>query len=70
MNIVLYGQYLDALLTANDYTVLLEFDQGNTTQCKVTDVKVDELFCQPDKQDVLERIEQSDKLQLNATIKV
>ena len=70
LNIVLNGQYLDALLTANDYTVLLEFNQGNTTQCEVTDVKVHELFCQPDKQAVLERIEQSDKVQLNATIKV
>ena len=68
-NLVLDGTDLDSLITAADYKVLLEFDQGNSTDCKVTDVESNKLYCQPDKQQI-QRLAQSSDLELSASIKV
>ena len=68
-NLVLDGTDLDNLITAADYKVLLDFDQGNSTDCKVTDVKSNKLYCQPDKQQI-QRLAQSSDLELSASIKV
>ena len=68
-NLVLDGNDLDNLITVADYKVLLEFDQGNSTDCKVTVVETDKLYCQPDK-DFIQKLAQSSEVEMSASIKV
>ena len=68
-NVVLDGTDLDNLITAADYKVLLEFDKGNSTDCKVTGVETDKLYCQPDKE-LIQKLAQASDLELSASIKV
>ena len=68
--IALPGKYLDTLLTVSDYEVLLNFERGNPIQCKALDVTQYKLYCQPDKQAILENIKQPIDTQLSADIKV